>query len=166
LFPLLSSPHGPNKVVLDLSYTLIRCTRVSSWYSNGTFNSDLVETFKTNAFNAFVLDQVIGPFGTCNGSLLVFLGWFTSMILDGPLPIVITLWLTQNPFNYRRKSVIQRCAHHDKEFLCFFFKKLIRFGFWFVFQLKSVFFLFGLWSKQRFWVNPVDQSWVRWYVPV
>jgi len=38
----------------------------------------LVETFKTNAFNAsfnaFVLDQVIGPFGTCNGSLLVFLG--------------------------------------------------------------------------------------------
>jgi hypothetical protein len=30
----------------------------------------LVETFKTNAFNAsfnaFVLDRVIGPFGTCN----------------------------------------------------------------------------------------------------
>jgi hypothetical protein len=43
----------------------------------------LVETFKTNAFNAsfnaFVLDRVIGPFGTCNGSLLVFLGWSTSL---------------------------------------------------------------------------------------
>jgi len=42
----------------------------------------LVETFKTNAFNAsfntFVLDRVNGPFGTCNGSLLVFLGWSTS----------------------------------------------------------------------------------------
>jgi hypothetical protein len=42
----------------------------------------LVETFKTNAlnasFNGFVLDRVIGPFGTCNGSLLVFLGWSTS----------------------------------------------------------------------------------------
>jgi hypothetical protein len=25
-----------------------------------------------------VLDQVIEPFGTCNGSLLVFLGWSTS----------------------------------------------------------------------------------------
>jgi len=82
LFPLLSSPHGSNKVVLDPSCTWIRCTRVSSWYSNGPFNSDLVETFKTNAFNvffnAFVLDRVIGPFGTCNGSLLVFLGWSTS----------------------------------------------------------------------------------------
>jgi hypothetical protein len=45
----------------------------------------LVETFKTNAFNAsfnaFVLDRVIGPFGTCNGSLLVFLGWSTSTCL-------------------------------------------------------------------------------------
>jgi len=83
LFPLLSSPHGPNKVMLDPSCTWIRCTRVSSWYSNGPFNSDLVETFKTNAFNAsfnaFVLDRVIGPFGTCNGSLLVFLGWSTSL---------------------------------------------------------------------------------------
>jgi hypothetical protein len=82
LFPLLSSPHSPNKVVLDPSCTWIRCTRVSSWYSNGPFNSDLVETFKTNAFNAsfnaFVLDRVIGPFGICNGSLLVFLGWSTS----------------------------------------------------------------------------------------
>ena len=82
LIPLMSSPHGPNKVVLDPSCTWIRCTRVSSWYSNGPFNPDLVETFKTNAFNAsfnvFVLDQVIGPFGTCNGSLLVFLWWSTS----------------------------------------------------------------------------------------
>ena len=82
LFPLLSSPHGPNKVVLDPSCTWIRCTKVSSWYSNEPFNSDLVETFKTNAFNAsfnaFVLD-VIGPFGTCNGSLLVLLGWSTSI---------------------------------------------------------------------------------------
>jgi hypothetical protein len=78
LFPLLSSPHGPNKVVLDPFCTWIWCTRVSSCYSNGPFNSDLVETFKTNAFNAsfnaFVLDRVIGPFGTCNGSLLVFMG--------------------------------------------------------------------------------------------
>ena len=82
LFPLLSSPHGPNKVVLDPSCTWIRCTRVSSWYSNGPFNSDLVETFKTNAFNAFVLDRVIGQFGTCNGSLLVFLGWSTSSPLS------------------------------------------------------------------------------------
>jgi hypothetical protein len=81
LFPLLSSPLGPNKVLLDPSCTWIRCTRVSSWYSNGPFNSDLVETFKTNAFNAFVLDRVIGPFGTCNGSLLVFLGWSTSPFL-------------------------------------------------------------------------------------
>jgi len=68
--------------MLDPSCIWIRCTRVSSWYSNGPFNSDLVETLKTNAFNAsfnaFVLDRVIGPFGTCNGSLLVFLGWSTS----------------------------------------------------------------------------------------
>ena len=82
LFPLLSSPHGPNKVVLDPSCTWIICTMVSSWYSNGPFNSDLVETFKTNAFNvsfnAFVLDRVIVPFGTCNGSLLMFLGWSIS----------------------------------------------------------------------------------------
>jgi hypothetical protein len=42
----------------------------------------LVETFKTNAFNAFVLDGVIGPFGTCNGSFLVFLGWSTSSPLS------------------------------------------------------------------------------------
>jgi len=83
LFPLLSSPHGPNKVVLDPSCTWIRCTRVFSWYSNGPFNYDLVETFKTNAFNAFVLDRVIGPFGTCKGSLLVFLGWSTSGWLLG-----------------------------------------------------------------------------------
>jgi hypothetical protein len=43
----------------------------------------LVETFKTNAFNAFVLDRVIGPFGTCNVSLLVFMGWSTSVSEDG-----------------------------------------------------------------------------------
>ena len=47
----------------------------------------MVETFKTNAFNAsfnaFVLDRVIGPFGTCNGSLLVFLGWSTSKSVAG-----------------------------------------------------------------------------------
>jgi len=86
LFPLLSSPHGPNKVGLGLSCTWIRCTRASSWYSNGCFKSDFVETFKTNAFNAsfnaFVLDRVIGPFGTCNRSLLVFLGWSTSSPLS------------------------------------------------------------------------------------
>ena len=49
---------------------------------DGPSNSDFAETFKTNAFNAsfnvFVLDRVIGPFGTCNGSLLVFLGWSAS----------------------------------------------------------------------------------------
>ena len=78
LFPLLSSPHGPKKIVLGPSCTWIRCTRASSWYSNGPFNSNLVETFKTNAFNSFILDRVIGPFGTCTGSLLVFLGWSTS----------------------------------------------------------------------------------------
>jgi hypothetical protein len=80
LFPLLSSPYGSNKVGWSFC-TWIRCTR-DSWYSNGPFNSDLVETFKTNAFNAsfnaFVLDRVIGPFRTCNGSLLVFLGWSIS----------------------------------------------------------------------------------------
>ena len=85
LFPLLSSLHSPNKIVLDPSCTWIRCTRVSSWYSNGPFNSDLVETFKTNAFNAsfnvFILDPVIGPFGTCNWSLLVFMGWSTSLAI-------------------------------------------------------------------------------------
>ena len=81
LFPLLSSPHGSNKVVLSPSCTWIRCTRASSWYSNGPFNSDLVETFKTNAFNAFILDRVIGPFGIFNGSSLVFLGWSTSTTL-------------------------------------------------------------------------------------
>ena len=78
LFSLLSSPHGLNKVVLEPSCIWIRCTRASSWYSNGPFNSDLVETIKTNAFNAFVLDRIIGPFGTCNGFLLVFMGWSTS----------------------------------------------------------------------------------------
>ena len=60
-------------------------TTLAHRYSNRPFNSDLVETFKTNAFNAsfnaFVLDRVIGPFGTCNGSLLVFLGWSTSSVL-------------------------------------------------------------------------------------
>ena len=73
-------------LMLDTSCTWIKCTRVSSWYSNGHFNSDLVETFKTNEFNAsfnvFVLDRVIGPFGTCKGSLLVFLGWSTSSPLS------------------------------------------------------------------------------------
>ena len=58
LFPLLSSLHDPNKFVLDPSCSWIRCT------SNGPCNSDLIETFKTNAFiasfNAFVLDRVIG----------------------------------------------------------------------------------------------------------
>ena len=144
LFPLLSSPHGPNKVVLDPSCTWIRYTRVSSWYSNGPFNSDLVETFKTNAFNAsfnaFVLDRVIRPFGTCNGSLLVFMGWFTWMILDGPLPLVITLQLTQNPFNYRRQLCHSTLCTSRQRVFMFFLKKLIRFGFWFVFWLKSVFF--------------------------
>jgi hypothetical protein len=67
---------------LDPSCTWIRCTRVSSWYSNGPFNSDLVETFKINAFNAFVLDRVIRLFGTCNGSLLVFLGWSTLTLFS------------------------------------------------------------------------------------
>jgi hypothetical protein len=47
--------------------------------------SDLVETFKINAFNAFVLDRVIGPFGTCNGSLLVLFGWSTSVKLGTKL---------------------------------------------------------------------------------
>jgi hypothetical protein len=91
LFSWLSSPHGPNKVVLGPSCTWIRCIMTSFWYSNGPFNSDLVETFKTNAFNvsfnAFVLDLyngqwtfkwVIVPFETCNGSLLMFLGCSTS----------------------------------------------------------------------------------------
>jgi hypothetical protein len=86
LFPLLSSPHGSNKVVLGRSCTWIRCTTTSFWYSNGPFNSDLVKTFKTNAFNIsfniFVLDRVIWPFGTCNRSLLVFLGWSTSSPLS------------------------------------------------------------------------------------
>jgi hypothetical protein len=45
----------------------------------------LVETFKINAFNAFVLDRVIGPFGTCNGSLLVLFGWSTSVKLGTKL---------------------------------------------------------------------------------
>ena len=95
LFLMLSLPHGPNKVVLDPSCTWIRCTKVSSWYSNGPFNSDLVETFKTNtfnaSFNAFILDRVIGPFGTCNGSLLVFLGWSTSATLLSNL-IYLAFW--------------------------------------------------------------------------
>jgi hypothetical protein len=91
LFPRLFSPNGPNKVVLSPSCIWIRCIRTSFWYSNELFNSDLVETFKTNAFkvsfNVFVLDfyngqwtfkWVIGPFETCNGPLLMFLGWSTS----------------------------------------------------------------------------------------
>ena len=116
-FPLMSSSHGPNKVVLDPSCTWIRCIRISSWYSNEPFNSDLVETFKTNTFNVFVLDWVIGPFGTCNGSLLVFLGWFASSPLSSkefnlesifvgrasPFPIVLVprykLSLCHTPIN-------------------------------------------------------------------
>jgi hypothetical protein len=85
LFPLVSSPHGLNKVGLGPFCTWIRCTRASSWYSNGPLKSDLVETFKINAFNAFVLDRVIGPFGTCNGSLLVLFGWSTSVKLGTKL---------------------------------------------------------------------------------
>ena len=91
LFPLLSSLHGPNKVVLDHFCAWIRCTKVSYWYSNGSCNSDLVEIFKTNAFNVsfgvFVLDRVIKPFATCNASLLVFLGWSTSPLLSWSLPL-------------------------------------------------------------------------------
>jgi hypothetical protein len=88
LFPLLSSPYGLNKVVLDPSCTWIRCTRVSSWYSNGPFNSDLVETFKSNAFNAsfnvFGLDRVIGPLWICNGSWCFWAGphHICSKIID------------------------------------------------------------------------------------
>jgi len=82
LFPLLSSPHGPNEVGLNPFCIWIRCTRAYPWYSNGPFKFDFVETFKTNAFNAFNLDRVIGPFGTCNGFLLVFLGWSTESPLS------------------------------------------------------------------------------------
>jgi hypothetical protein len=86
LFPCLSSPHCPNKIVLGPSCTWIRCIRGGSWYSNGPFNSNLVETFKTNAlnasFNVCILDRFIWPFGTCNGSLLVFLGWSTLSFLS------------------------------------------------------------------------------------
>ena len=79
---VFSSPHDPNKVGLGPSYIWIRYIRASSWYSNEPFKYNVVETFKTNAFNAFALDKVIGPFGTCNGSLLVFLGWSTSCPLS------------------------------------------------------------------------------------
>jgi len=84
LFPccVFSSPHDPNKVGLGPSCIWIRYIRASSWYFNEPFKSNAVETFKTNAFNAFALDKVIGPFGTCNGSLLVFLGWSTSSPLS------------------------------------------------------------------------------------
>jgi hypothetical protein len=39
----------------------------------------LIKTCRTNSFNAsfnvFVLDLVIGSIETCNGSLMVFMGW-------------------------------------------------------------------------------------------
>ena len=73
LAALLLKPHSSNKVGLDPSCTWIRCTKTSSWYFNGPFKFDLA-AFKTNIFNTFFLDWVIGPFGTCNGSLLVFIG--------------------------------------------------------------------------------------------
>ena len=104
LFPLLSSPYGSNKVGWSFC-TWIRCTR-DSWYSNGPFNSDLVETFKTNAFNAsfnaFVLDRVIGPFRTCNGSLLVFLGWSISSFY------LARILFLQGSFSYKDVGVCFR----------------------------------------------------------
>jgi len=129
LFPLLSSTHGPNKVLLDPSCTWIRYTRVSSWYSNGPFNSDLVETFKTNAFNAFVLDRVIGPLGTCNGSLLVFLGWSTSLCF--PTSHAFITYALHIFFHFRSKKMLMQHIQslnntkmpHQPAFVCFTYKQ-------------------------------------------
>jgi len=72
----LSSPHSPNKIGLGPSCIWIKCTKVSYWYFNGPFKSDLVKTFKINTFNIsyniFILDQVISQFkiyNECFGNL-------------------------------------------------------------------------------------------------
>jgi hypothetical protein len=81
LIILLLKLHGPNKVGLGPSCIWIKCTKASSWYSKGSPCSALAETCTTSPFNvyfnAFVLDLVMGLFGTCNTSL-VFMGWSTS----------------------------------------------------------------------------------------
>jgi len=132
LFPLLFSPHGPNKIVLDPSCTWIRCTKVSSWYSNGPFNSDLVETFKTNAFNAFVLDRVIGPFGTCNGSLLVFLGWSTSASICIIARFRESFW----KFNFPSARYVFQCLRQSSTSLYL----------WHTSKKNSILFCYYLWT--------------------
>ena len=78
LTALLSKVYGLNKVGLDPFCTWIKCIKASSWCSNGSLIYALTKTCKTSSFNAFVLDLVTSPFGTSNGSLLVFVGWSTS----------------------------------------------------------------------------------------
>ena len=81
LIVLLSKLHGPNKGGLSPSYIWIKCIDASSWCFKGSLSSALVETCTTSLFNvffnAFALDLVIDPFGTCNGSL-VFVNWSIS----------------------------------------------------------------------------------------
>ena len=76
---LLLKFQGPNKVGLDPSCTWIKCTKTSFWCSNGSSLLALIETCRTSSFNAdfnvVVLDLVIGSIETCNGSLIVFMGW-------------------------------------------------------------------------------------------
>jgi hypothetical protein len=73
LADLLSKLHGPNKGGLGPSCTWIICINTSSWCFKGSQSSALDETCTTIPFNAFTLDPMMGPFGTCNGSL-VFVG--------------------------------------------------------------------------------------------
>jgi len=73
LSDLLSKLHGPNKGGLGPSCTWIICINTSSWCSKGSQSSALDETCTTIPFNAFTLELMMGPFGTCNGSL-VFVG--------------------------------------------------------------------------------------------
>jgi hypothetical protein len=93
LAALLSKVHDPNKVGFGPSCKLIKCTKASSWCSNGSLIYALAETCKTSlfnaSFNAFILELVIGPFRSCNRYLLVFVGWSTSIMVT----VVTHFWV-------------------------------------------------------------------------
>lgn len=83
---LLAKLHGQNKGGLGPSCTWIKWTKASSWCFKGSSSSTLAETCTTsllNAYsNAFALNLVMGPLGTCNGSLV-----FMDRSISSPLSL-------------------------------------------------------------------------------
>jgi len=83
LATLLSKLHGLNKGGLGLFCKWIKCTKTFSWCFKGSSSSALTKTYTICQFNAsfntFVLDIVMGLFGTCNDQ---FTGWSISSLLS------------------------------------------------------------------------------------